>query len=353
LHEEHKTMCRSKRIHGIISALLLCTLVTTTTGCPANRNPFDAQLEFTQLDFDVNGNVTMDSSWGSVVITHTGSSEILYFNLAVNNAHVVKNLPILSQEGEGVENGAIVRFNLGVSNSTDVSTLDYAFSLDTDVENSAPARTQAANVSNEWTVFYDGIIDSDAPKGDVPAPPDTLEGGLAVGAQFHGTRFPNQECGLNECCPVAVSNSLHFLRERHDLPLADEDISIDAMKEATGWNDGGCDKDTWWQLKDEVMRDKGITTRQVVDFEEIFDEIRDGHDVELIMQGHAVVVTGLVRLENGQYEVQLVHDTQQGIPGGTQWPEYITYDSNTGRFSGDAWVQDRLFLYFVVESPTE
>lgn len=342
-------MRRLNRVTVIVS-MIVCCAALGLVGCPRDPNPFDASLVFSQLDINENGNVTLDSSWGSVEVEYNGSDEILYFNLVVNGAYVVKNVPFLSPEGAGVAQGATVRFNLGVSNETDVASLEYAFSLDTAVSRNAPTGVQDAVVGDQWSIIYDGILDAPVSKGTPPSPPETVEGGRATGAEFHGVKFPNQDCAFNECCPAAVANSLQFLRNENDLPLADDEISIEAMVEATGWNDG-CNKETWWQLKDAVMSQKGIKTEKIDDIEAIFQEIKDGHDVELIVTRHAVVLTGLVRLSNGHYLMQIVHDSQQGMEGGTKWPEHIEYDPVSKRFSGAEWAQDKQLLYFVSESP--
>lgn len=340
---------QSRRIGSVLA---IATFMTSCAILGSGCNPYQPKLEFFQADFNLNGELSPDSSWGSVLLTYTGSEELLYFNLVVNGTYVLQNIPILSELGPGKPHGAIVRFGLGIPEGTDVSTLTYAFSLGTEVAGAAPSMPLNAAVAAENVVLYDGFFNAGDTKNSPAPAPLRIEGDTATTAEFHGVKFPNQECGINECCPAAVSNSLQFLRERHHLDLADEDIDMNAMKAATGW-EFGCDKTTWWMSKDEVMREKGIDTKRIDTFDEIFQEIKDGHDVELIMKGHAVVVTGLVLMANGKYMVQLVHDAAQGEPGGQKWPEHIEYNPTTGEFEGAYWALGRDFLYFVSESPSE
>ena len=118
-----------------IAGILLATILLAFSSCEIIEellNPYNAELVFEQIDFDLGGEIITNSSWGSATLTYTGSRDVLYFNLAVNDSWVIQNIPVLSPKGEGIIQSLTLRFDLGVSSGTEVLTLEYAFNLNTE-----------------------------------------------------------------------------------------------------------------------------------------------------------------------------------------------------------------------------
>ena len=84
--------------------------------------------------------------------------------------------------------------------------------------------------------------------------------------------------------------------------------------------------------------------------------MKRGCDVELSvlrrvdgqLVGHVVAITSIQKLDNGNYSLVMTHDTDQGTSGGTA-DEAVTYDNPTGRFSGPAWVNNKVPDSFISE----
>lgn len=340
---------------NIVPTLMLALFIVISiffgfTSC--SKHPA-AKLKFEQLDFELDGETIVNSAWGSVDLTYAGISDIQYFNLAVNNKHVLKNIPVLCVIGQSVNQPVTIRFDLGIHEGIEVDELEYAFSLSTNIIDSMPDNFQKAPVLDGKIIFNSGLIGvpKKVPKLDLPPP--QIEGGPVYTVAFHGVDFPNQDCGLNECLPAAVSNSLKFLNKKYNLKIPEDKLSIDAMKDATNWHgEGGHGKIGWENRKDEFMRKSlnnyKIETKKITDFNEIIEEIRKGHDVELMLDQHAVVVIGIAKLRNGKFWIEYVHDVKQGKKDGTV-TEIIIYDPQTGLFEGGAHMHASKFRYFVSE----
>jgi hypothetical protein len=307
-------------------------------------------LIFSQLDFYLDGTSYVNSDWGSVDLTFTGQDPIMYFNLAVNGSWQVQNIPVLSIEGNGVVQTMSYSFSLGSSPGTNVTSLNYDYGFTSSVLAIMPGGSTTASVGDEQVVMASGISSATPPSLPTAGP---LVGGQAAANEKHSHQnFPNQEVGVNECVPGAVSNSLQFLNDKHNMGLDPEDITITKMKEATKWGTKGCSVD-FWKYKDAYMKanDMGITTRIFTDFSLLAAEIDDGQDVELVGGWHAAAVVGITDLGNGKYDIDIAHDREQGTAGGTK-TETITYDPTTGKFSGSPGFFDgSIFRYAVVECP--
>lgn len=341
-----------------IAGILLATILLAFSSCEIIEellNPYNAELVFEQIDFDLGGEIITNSSWGSATLTYTGSRDVLYFNLAVNDSWVIQNIPILSPKGEGIIQSLTLRFDLGVSSGTEVLTLEYAFNLNTDTLETTPRVVQTSSVRDGNIIFYPGFSDEDVSLD----PPTILVGGAAIRYAYHEGDFPNQECGINECTPVAVSNSLQFLNDEYGLGFTDDQMSIATMKMATEWTPNGCliydwnDQLAWWKVKDQYMEDNDypITTRMITDFDQIIDEIEAGQDVEVTLAAHTAAVVSILKI-GGKYVINIAHDSEQGEAGGTI-TEMIIYNTSTGKFEGGAWINNKSFHYFAVECPEE
>jgi len=190
--------------------------------------------------------------------------------------------------------------------------------------------------------------------------------GIVVDLTLHvKSSVPNQEAGINECAPTAVSNSLKYLNDHHSLGIDSAELTIDKMKDATNWDTYGCwiwhndarsegEKNAWWEDKDAYIQSKGwsITTRRILpeNIDQIIDEIDACEDIEAEIGGHTVCIVGMADLGGGKYSVTIQHDKSQGTAGGLVTETGI-WDSATNKWSGAlaGWGLN----YFVVESPSQ
>lgn len=366
------------------SAFALCVLLLVPAIGRAQT------VVFSQLDFDLDGIVTLESDWGVADLTFVGSASMLYFNLTVNGSWQVQNLPVLSTGGTGVPQTLRFWFDLGNPVGTDVAMISHAFALTPAPLVSAPSGGVPASVGNDQVIVHNGGVDPSF--STTPAAAGASIGGPVAGIALHKhDNFPNQEAGLQECAPTAVSNSLQFLNTKHGLGMAAADITIAKMKTATkwgsktvasaagpgvdrvispypaGWPDPGVlsgvwifpdpngaagQQNAWWQDKKAYMgaNNLPITTRQILpaDIGKLIREIDRGQDIEAEIGGHTVAVTGIADLGGGRYAVTVAHDTKQGVAGGTV-EETAVWDSTTSTWEGA--LKNYGLNYFVVECP--
>ncbi|MFH4275976.1 hypothetical protein WAJ11_20390, partial [Acinetobacter baumannii] len=93
---------------------------------PLQEAAVPTKLRFSQLNIDYDDGPFPDSSWGAVDLSYVGREEPLYFNLVVNGAWQVRNIPVLSHEGAGRRQRARIHFDLQTPMGVDVRTLFYA-----------------------------------------------------------------------------------------------------------------------------------------------------------------------------------------------------------------------------------
>ncbi|MGQ9706715.1 MAG: hypothetical protein ACUVWP_06925 [bacterium] len=92
-----------------------------------------------------------------MILNFDTTSDILYFNLVINEDWVVQNIAAISYEWSGKRQRRFLTFDLGVDDGTDVSELEYAFSLTKDVLTVQPDKFQTVDVSNYEVIFYSGL----------------------------------------------------------------------------------------------------------------------------------------------------------------------------------------------------
>jgi hypothetical protein len=318
---------------------------------------------FRQLDVDLAGEFTPRSAWGALDFLYLGFPEtVRYFNLNVDDRWVIQNMPVLSEQGAGVVHEERFCFDLGVPDGTPVYSIDYGLALTPDVLDAPPPMVSAAPVISTMIVAHSGALGFPIPP--LPPPDPVRLGGIVLDAPATHAGFPNQECGPGECAPAALSNSLQWLNDQHNLDMPTSLITIDAMKTASNWDpnarvvsyyDEGDDL-AFWKLKAEYCADLGlpITTRVIANFGAVKDALEDGQDVELCGHHHVAAVTGLAALPDGNIALKVAHDTRQGADGGTTY-ETIIYDVANDIFVGGSpgFFHGQSFHYFVIECPLE
>jgi len=314
------------------------------------------KLRFFQLDIDFDHERVPRSAWGSVVLTFVGQPKVLYFNLNVDRQWVVRNVPVLSREGAGVRQQTWFSFPLGDCEGERVRRLGYGASLTPQIVARPPVIANDARVSPRPYTLRQGIRGP----GIRPKQPVPIEGAKAQGPKLAHRNFPNQPCRRNECVPAAISNSLRFLNDKHGLNMPAGDTSIDALKRPTGWSRrGGC-PDGWEDGKKAYCTAKNLPIETTVPNQpgqyanRIAEAIRNGCDVEIIANGHCAAVTGIQRLANGRYSLDLTHDPRQRGRAGDGVTETVTYNPNTNTvLDGTPWIAGERLRLVVIECPKQ
>jgi hypothetical protein len=326
-------------------------------------------VAFSQFNFYLDGVSTLHSDWGDAHVSFIGSADIEYLNLISNGSWTIQNLPVLSVEGVGVAQEQDFWFQLGVSTGTPVTSITCGIQIVPRTMDTPPTQDTVAPVNGEDYIVNSGGVDVKLPTA-VPTAAPIVGGAVADPIQHINPNFPNQACGLGECAPAAVSNSMQWLNDRYNLGIQADQMTIAKMKTATNWGEklpgvSGCwilpdkgraegQQNAWWQDKDLYMKDKAhgmpITTTMVLpkDIGKIAGYIDEHQDVEMTVGGHTVAVVGIADLGGGKYEVTFQHDKTQGVGGVHELvKETAIWDSKTwsGALAGYG------FNYFVVECP--
>jgi len=336
----------------------------------------DYSYEIYQIDYEVDGISVEDSTFGAIDVTYTGTENPLYFNLELEEDEdqwVVQNIPLLPFEGIGVQQTLTIGFDFGIEDGIDIPEIDV---------NTGVSEIPINFPQKGYPVPPDPVnpgrrkikLGSGRPTGQIqPGNPHNEFGDLVESYAAHQGSFPNQDCGWHECVPTAVSNSLKWLQERYGQPPIGKDLSIDAMKEATQWDDSSSDQKDWgchegWaDLKRTYMEQHGysVTTTEYPDpdnldhkataaeCEAAMRELKDGQDVEMNGIKHCAAVVGMAKLEDGRYVIYVSHDTNQDQPGGTII-EKVIYDPNDPNPTAEGgWgFNDDIINGFVVECPS-
>lgn len=335
--------------------LAACGIQPTETSKPAGVAPAwhvsDAVgVAVAQLDVSLDHSSHQNSSWGQVIVKFTGSSEVQYFNLAFDGEWRIRNMPVLSREGAHVVQSTAFLFNLGAPDGEDVSSGRVAFDLGASVLIEMPGHAVTMPVSHAvWgieTGFRHGTI-------SYSPPPASLIGAAATGNKVAHTSFPNQKSGVNQCVPVALSNSLQWLNKKYNLGLAEADMSIETMKTVVGWTPTGAGPQ-WWSRKRTRFKDV-LTTTTIPRFNiaEVHAAVAEGCDVELSANEHVVSVTGAEKLSDGRYSLDLTHDPNQrdDKAPGAEGTQTVIWDPKSKTFSGAPFIEGKAADLIVKECP--
>lgn len=351
----------------ILSTLLLMTGANAGTGHAPRSLTItgpgmqQASFEVYQLDLFYDMTNEPDSDWGEVKVTYTGQSQLMYLNVMIDGRWEIENIPMLSREGPGHTMSTTYFVDLHVVPGTVVQQVDLRADI-TFVPLSGPPTVGGPLVcGDECNNVKKGIQGGDLDKAG-PGQGQKAGGATPVGDPAKHEGFPNQEAGENECVPTAVSNSLQFLKKKHNLTIPDNRITIQALKakRATGWGPGGCPK-TWWKTKKDYAAELGIeTTRLNVNPDNVaavHAKIKEGCDVEMDVknvignQGHCVAIVGSQLMSDGTYVFEIAHDTWQGKAGGTKVESITVKPSSSTIQAGPPWAVGRKIEHFIVECP--
>jgi len=317
-------------------------------------------VQFHQLDFNLDGSITLFSDWGAADVTFVGSPNTQYLNLSIGSLWVIQNMPVLTTRGIGVPQTQRFWFFIG-PRGVPITSVDYGMTL-TPAVSGQPATTSTVPVTTYLINIQSGFAGGPPGGGIPPSATVQVGGNVANPDPPKHENFPNQECPYNYCVPAAVSNSLQWLNTKNSLGMPANKISIPGMATAFGTTAAGTIRNTIYQdKKDHCKNNKlPVTTHKATgkQMAQVAKEIKNGQDVELLVtwagtnRGHCVAVTGMTDLGNGKYTLLITHDDDQGVPGGTV-DENATYDSNTNTWGGALSSADGATneIDFIIECP--
>lgn len=317
-------------------------------------------LDVWQTSWTLGETVTNDTEYGYAELHYTGSSSLQFFNMVLNGEWVVRNEPIVSENGFGIAHDVFMPFNLGISRGTVISSANYGFDVTTSPIAAPAFGTSAGAVGAYFAEIGTGSVEESL-SGAIPGlVGPALADGAATTVTYSHKDFPNQEQTKYGCAPAAISNSLKWLNNTYGMGMANANISIPAIETATHKTDkgvyinDGTDHKAFWKYKDDYIKGLGynVTTTTTTSIVDIVKAMKDGKDVEIEMKGHTVAIVSISDLGGGKYKLQVAHDLKQGVAGGTV-VEKIDYNSATGKFGGQTWAEGRGWNYAVIESVPE
>lgn len=280
----------------------------------------------------------------------------------------VRNLPVTTPGGPyqfyvSIDLGGFQQNpNDNVQQIDQVSTISTLPLLDTTFD------FTTVNVFDETLSFGSGKFDPGGGRAPVViAPPNGQKytfvwDGMSVEVDTagHGA-FTNQECGISECVPAAVSNSLKTI----GVAAGSNDIS-DA-RGLVGFNPagGGGSPARWdltkaagtagapYNLNTTQLDPKGDNAAgRIQKICQAKDALANGADVEIDSPSHCAMVTRITKTTSGgttKYYIWVAHDTNQGNAGGTK-QEVMEYDPATNMFSGGMWFDGNVCDQIIIET---
>ena len=340
----------------------------TATSCGSNAN-----IVFSQLSLQLDGNSHNDTGWGRAHLSYDGDPNVStqFLNLVVNNATVARNLPVRPGDKPGQQIDLMLWVNLGVPDGTQVDQITYGCSVTPNRPIGAPDKDEeTAEVKDAkielWSDFWKETLTYQGPQSDKDRlwyPSTEYD---VIDSAFHTWELiQNQECGLGECFPAAISNSFKMMLRSHpkklehlsDDPNKDnDDTDIKTFKRGswTGWveADGAIKGSTagsttgmsndpeagFNKFKAKLEFDPAYPFEAEIiddpkDLNTILEVIKKKGDCKLLGNAHAMLITGVISLKNGDYLFEIADDSDQGEAGGTD-VRLVKYDTSANEFSG-------------------
>ncbi len=331
----------------------------------------DGKISYLQDNYFIDTFTQLDSEHGEIEFTYEQTADpLLFLNVSIDGTQQILDLPLRSGEAGTTSTVYIpIAYNGGEGN--DMLDITSGHTLDTLPTGLQPEENLLHEVGDDDFKVDSGEDGAPLQYSGVTVDPVWFLGHNYTDAAFHPTStIVNQEAGSKECAPAAISNSLKLLKKLNPTINQDLDVDIGTVKPATGWTaaigapvNGLNGAGSWWNRKKKWMNDKKeypVQTDIVSDkskFDDIIKAIKAGKDVELRVPGHVVMVTGIIKLANGQYILEIVHDADQTDNAKGTQTELVKYDPTTNTFSGRGWINGKKFTdggnlgcLFVVES---
>jgi hypothetical protein len=325
--------------------------------------PVQPVLTIFQLSILLDGRPSERSDWAAVRVRYQPSRSLAYFNFAADGRWLVQNAPLFPSAEEPVE--TTFYFDLGLKPGILARTLNVAASALPTVAAGPPAASSLLPVFQATEIYWTNFLRQPYPPLAAPPPPYT--GGPLDHVVFCRRNYPNQPCGLNECAPTAVSNSLQWLNREYHLNIDPGKLTIDFWKDPLGWDaHGGVDHGKWADLKKRFVDDKknglpidstkesGGHARQVLDQFEGRNRSRTPQAIEVDIGSHVASVTCMGGPDsNGNYHLMAASDTAQNgqTAAGNPANQQIVITANGDVVSGPAWARGKSVNNFVVQCP--
>ncbi|MEZ5336917.1 MAG: hypothetical protein R3F46_01525 [bacterium] len=326
-------------------------------GPAGERRDFGVFIEIRQNSYLLDGVATPFSNWGKVFLDYPTdpASKVLQFSLQLNGRSVIGNLPLRSGGQPGERHQIAIPVDLDIVSGTQLTSVEYAYSLGTDKLASALSDPLTAEVGSNAVVIDSGEDDEQLQLTAEDLPPTWF---LEIGGELLDSGFlptstiVNQQCGKRECAPAAVSNSLQMLSRINPTINQDLDFSIEEMKKPTQWDKGATggapdSPDAWWNSKKQWMEDNEdypVSTEIVyekTEIDRVLQDIKNGRDVELRVPGHVVLLTGIAKFAGSRYALEMAHDENQADPESGLVRELAAFDADTCTFRGEAWINGK------------
>ena len=328
------------------------------------------EISILQDDYFIDSFMQLDSEHGQIVFTYEQTADpLVYLNFSLGGEHQIQDLPLRSGES-GTTSTVYIPIVFNGGEGTDVLDITTGHTLTAAPTVTAPPENLLEEVGSSEFKVDSGEDGAPLQYTGVTTDPLWFLQHNFTEAAFHPTSaIVNQEAGSKECAPTAISNSLKTLKKLNPTKNQGLDVEIGTIKPATGWTATGAPAGTpdnanaWWNRKKKWMNDHNdypVQTDIVTDkskFDDIIKAIKAGKDVELRVPGHVVMVTGIIKLANGQYILEIVHDSDQTDNAKGTQTELVKYDPTTNTFSGRGWINGKKFTdggsdgcLFVVES---
>jgi len=297
-------------------------------------DPVSIEAKFHQMDYVFYDSVQINSDWGSLELIFDDFDGVKLLNLSViadgvDSVWQIRNVPVVSTAS--IRDTQYFNFDIGTA-GIDANSVTYGVSLTDWMMYDAPPAYMFGNVYNMPEIHTDQINDAGHISGGTFFPPavpfvgiSSMEG-LVTLTEAKNKNFPKFEPAfMNASVESAVSNSLHFLKETHNLFIHDTLISPEKLHSKL--IDGtGKIAANWVEKKDAYMKEAntGITTRFLRHdtITKILDnvmntELPNHQDVEMVTKN-----------KNGVYSVapvtSIVKDSSEYKPGDKTFkPTYI------------------------------
>ena len=333
----------------LTSALSLAIITTqgVAQAPPAEAQKPDAaprlSLYRSRVPADLHATRFVVSDWMSAALTFSGSGFAGYLNLTVGGVWVVQNVPVVA-ERDGVPETRWFAFGPGAGVARGTGPVAYGFTLAAAPRDAAPGMTGQTAPAPQPVV----MCGRGGGPGNPGSPGALIGGEIAPGETAHAQKdFPNQEAKLMECGPVAISNSLQWLKKTKNLDVPDSDITPDALDVTLGWDPkkNGL-TDGWLEKKKKKFGKLIDTSTKGVD--QLGQAMDDGCDIELEADTHIAAIVGVTKLNTGKWSIDVAHDTDQGKAGGTK-TETIIYSPGDSRIKGGTFLDGTKVSNFIVE----
>ena len=311
-----------------------------------------------QLDWVGLSSSTPDSSWGRIALDYNRPAGIYYFNLSVDSGMgtvgaqwAVQNMSI---ESPGGDDKIMTYFDLGVPDGTDVSSVNYGYSITSVPVTSPPPVSGTTSVPDvKFQIGTEDGQDLGTPK---PAPKPADKTAIAAsndpnsGVIPDKDKFVNQAQKPNQCAPGAISNSLKYLQARggvsSTLPTSISDVGSVIGTDADGT------PASWYKKKKTHYKDH-VNVRwveaplTVAKVQDLVKELKDGQDIEMDLKGHVEVLAGIRLKKDGTVDLDLYDDNQTDDKSDPMHTSTLMTDGTNQIVDG--MVLER----FVIECPKE